>query len=446
MSRHVVVAGAGLAGLAAARELEARGFTVTVIEARSRVGGRVWTWRTGLKARQHTEAGADLIESDQQALVHFIRELGLETTPILKRSFGYYGTDQRGKVGIQSIARRFASIDRSFHQLIRDYQLSEMRWDSAIAQRMARQSVAEWLKETNATPWLASQLRGLRGLFLADPEELSLIALIDFFASGGFGGGRMLRVKDGNDRIATAVAGQLRRRVRLRTILRRVRTRKNQIVASVEDRTGLSELTADYLVVALPASTARDVRFDAAVPDLQREAMTRLKYGSATRLVIQFSRRFWRKPGRPNAFGSDQPIGAVWDGNEQQSGPAGILSLLAGGRASKELQDIWRKGGASAVAGRLAWLGAPSPILAARLISWENDPWALGGYAYFDPSFDPRLREWLARPAGRIVFAGEHTSIRWQGYMNGAVESGLRAAAEIAAMENADAAAVNAAF
>jgi monoamine oxidase len=66
-------------------------------------------------------------------------------------------------------------------------------------------------------------------------------------------------------------------------------------------------------------------------------------------------------------------------------------------------------------------------------VIWEDDPHARGGYAFFDPAFDPDLRAWLARPAGRIFFAGEHTSIRWQGYMNGAVESGRRAAAEVAA-------------
>jgi len=64
-------------------------------------------------------------------------------------------------------------------------------------------------------------------------------------------------------------------------------------------------------------------------------------------------------------------------------------------------------------------------------LTWEDDPWWRGGYAVFDPSFDPSLRPWLARPAGRVVFAGEHTSLRWQGYMNGAIESGKRAAAEV---------------
>jgi monoamine oxidase len=68
------------------------------------------------------------------------------------------------------------------------------------------------------------------------------------------------------------------------------------------------------------------------------------------------------------------------------------------------------------------------------MVTWERDPWARGGYAVFDPSFDPRLRAWLARPFERVLFAGEHTSDRWQGYMNGALESGLRAAAEVRAL------------
>jgi monoamine oxidase len=69
-----------------------------------------------------------------------------------------------------------------------------------------------------------------------------------------------------------------------------------------------------------------------------------------------------------------------------------------------------------------------------KIVIWEDDPWARGGYAVFGAGYDPRLREWLARPAGPLVFAGEHTSVRWPGYMNGAIESGKRAAAEIRAL------------
>ena len=80
------------------------------------------------------------------------------------------------------------------------------------------------------------------------------------------------------------------------------------------------EIAADYFVCALPACTARDVFFDPALPEPQHDAIAHLRYGCATRLLLQFDRRFWKKPGRPIAFGSDLPTGAVWDGNEQQRG------------------------------------------------------------------------------------------------------------------------------
>jgi len=128
----------------------------------------------------------------------------------------------------------------------------------------------------------------------------------------------------------------------------------------------------------------------------------------------------------------------VWDGNEEQRGRAGILSLLAGGGASDATQTIVAKDGARGLALSLDWLGSRgTDVTVSRQVVWEQDPFARGGYAYFDPGFDPALRAWLARPAGHLFFAGEHTSIRWQGYMNGAVESGRRAAAEVAAVHTA---------
>jgi len=98
------------------------------------------------------------------------------------------------------------------------------------------------------------------------------------------------------------------------------------------------------------------------------------------------------------------------------------------------LQAILWSEGVAGVARRLEWLGGPGKLLASRLVVWDKDPWVGGGYAYFDPSFDPDLRPWLARPFKRIVFAGEHTRTKWQGYMNGALESGMRGAAEVASL------------
>jgi len=189
-------------------------------------------------------------------------------------------------------------------------------------------------------------------------------------------------------------------------------------------------------VLALPASVLRRVPITPALPAHQHEAIANLKYGRATKTLLQFSTRFWRLPGRPRAFGSPLPFGALWEGNEEQRGRPGILALLAGGGASDATHDIVAKAGTPALVGALEWLGAKgAELVASRQVRWQDDPWSRGGYAFFDPNYDPSLRAWLARPFGRLFFAGEHTSIKWQGYMNGAVESGRRAAEEIVASQ-----------
>jgi monoamine oxidase len=263
-----------------------------------------------------------------------------------------------------------------------------------------------------------------------------MLPMVEQFAEWDVPGrNSFFRIPGGNDRMATLAAKRLRRPVRLQTIVRRLAQRDGHVRVTVEDRNGRhSDLSAEFVVCALPASTAREVHFDPPLPESQHDAIAHLRYGCATRLLLQFERRFWRKRGRPNAFGSDESTGAIWEGNEQQRGPHGILSFLAGGRASAELQDILAREGERGVISRIDWLGRPARLLASQTVVWDDDPWARGGYAYFDTTFDPLWRAWLARPAGRIVFAGEHTSIRFQGYMNGAIETGLRAAAEIAAL------------
>lgn len=433
--KRVIVAGAGLAGLTAARDLEARGADVMVIDARRRVGGRVHTIREGFAAGQHAEAGADLIEAGQSEVRQLARELGLETSRILRAGFGYYGADAAGRRRIRNGPGAFAAASKKLRQEIADYLVAEKRWDSAVAVSLGRQSVAQWLERTRADRSLASGLRGLRGFFLADPEDLSLIALVDQFAAGGEPGeGEIFRIRGGNGRLAETMAGALRGRLLLETVLRAVRQDARGVRAAVEQNGRRTELRADFMVSAMPASTLRDVQFSPALPDEQRQAIQTLRYGCATRLLLQFARPYWRRARRPRAFGTDLPVGAVWDGAEDQRSGPGILSFLAGGRASAELQQILGAEGTAGVLRHLRWLGMAPDVLASRRITWEQDRWARGGYAYFDPSFDTRLRQWLARPFGRVVFAGEHTSLRWQGYMNGAVESGRRAAAEVPAL------------
>src|SRR5688572_25919112 len=208
---RVLVAGAGLAGLSAAYALERAGASVTVVEARDRVGGRVWTVRDGFSVGQHAEAGADLIEHEQIPVRSLARTLGLRLVSILPGGFGYYGPTASGRLALQSQRPIFAALADRIQPLIRDYELAEERWDGPIARRILSQSVAGWLSDTSVDVPTIDRVRGLRGLFLADPEDLSLLQLLEFVAQGpsslaeGFS-----RVAGGNDRLATGLSERLR--------------------------------------------------------------------------------------------------------------------------------------------------------------------------------------------------------------------------------------------
>jgi monoamine oxidase len=169
--------------------------------------------------------------------------------------------------------------------------------------------------------------------------------------------------------------------------------RGQNVRVSVKNGRAVSQIGCDYAVFTVPATTLRRIPFMPSLPAQQHDAIANLKYGRATKTLLQFSKRFWRTPGRARAFGSALPFGAVWDGNEEQRGASGILSLLAGGGASDATQSMVAKEGPQGLARALEWLGADHAELGAwRQIVWEQEPLSRGGYAYFAPSYDPSLR------------------------------------------------------
>lgn len=435
---RVLIAGGGLAGLTAARELATRGADVAVIEARDRVGGRVLTAREPFLYGQHAEAGADLIDESQTEICKLIATVGLRTAKILPGGFASIRDGRHRRVGGRGA---WKDLGKRLQPEVRALCVSEQRWDGGVAEVLARESVAAWLDRVRAPHAVRDAAMGMRGFFLADPADLSLLALADQFADDGAPGEeRMFRIKGGNDRLPAQLANALGSRVRLQTMLRRVTQTRDGVLAALESNGRVTEARFDYLICATPATTIRDVIFEPALPPLQHQAVSTLKYGAATKTALQFNHARWRRPGKPRAFGSSLPIGAVWDANEEPpiAAKTGILTLLAGGSASAATRQMLAAEGPSRLVRELSWLNLKTTELTAwTSISWEGERWSRGGYAFFDPQFAPALRYWLARPFGRVFFAGEHTSLRWQGYMNGAVETGLRAAEEVGARARA---------
>jgi monoamine oxidase len=440
----VLVVGAGLAGLTAARELTKKGTAVTIVDARDRVGGRVLTVREPFLHGGHAEGGADLIDESQTEICKLIAAVGLRTAGILPGGFSpVHQARGRRRVGSK---HGWHDLERRLQAEVRAFCLSEQRWDGGVAESFARESVAEWLNRIHAPQPLKDVAVGLRGFFLADPDQLSLLALVDQFAEDGAPGGeKMFRIVGGNDRLPAALAKALGSRLQLQTILRGMTQTRDAVTVALESHGRVAQARFDYVICAVPATTLRDVVLEPALPDTQREAVHNLRYGASTKTALQFDRAPWRTRRALRAFGTALPIGAVWDGNEEQvrgrgiaaSRQPGILTLLAGGNASAATQDMLATEGPARIIREMSWLNLKNTkLLAWTSVSWEHEPWSRGGYAFFDPRFNPSLRYWLARPFGRVFFAGEHTSLRWQGYMNGAVETGLRAAEEVHARAN----------
>jgi monoamine oxidase len=428
--RSTIVAGAGLAGLSAAHELSRAGAAVTIVDARDHAGGRVRTIRD-FDNGQHAEGGGEFIEREHRETVALCDTFGLRLIPVLKSGFTHRYRDSRGRYHV-SRAAAWNALASNLDPLVRRYKAAGGAASSEPVREMATISMREWLHRADAPPELHAIANAMHGFFLADPPDISVLPFVEQIARGGSPAqARFFRIDGGNDRLVEALLRSMPARLLLRHTLRAIAQAADRVVVTLDDASGLTQqIEGDSIVVTLPASTLRAIDIRPPLPEQQWLAIERLSYGCATKVLVQAS-CFLFGSRHARAFATDARVGAFWDGGEEQPGPSSIITFLGGGSAAGTLREAAAHGGQALLAD-LCWLDMDaSPVTRTHVLDWSADPWARGGYAYFDPGFDPAWRSLLRRRAGRIVFAGEHTSEQWQGYMNGAVESGQRAAREL---------------
>jgi monoamine oxidase len=407
-----------------------------VLEARDRVGGRVWTLREPPIAPGVIEAGGEFIDGGHKAIRQLISEAGLSLVRVLREGFGL-ALDDNGLVRVhrtqRGIWRRYR---RALAPLAAEFARAQSDWDSSVAAAIASQTLNDALTARQADPDVCAMAQGLRGFFLADSDRLSALIGVELSLEDVDPGHvPIYRIRGGNDQLPLALTRGVDVRFSGRHVVRAVRQTAHDLSVTFETADGLRDrVHCDYAVITAPPPIFLGWEFDPPLPADQRRAFEALCFGEATKIVLRFKDAWWRKPRMPRAFGTNLPIGAVWESSEEQRG-ARCLTLLAGGRASAEVRDILASEGVDGVVRRLTWMGRPGVLEGAEEVVWDRDPFARGGYAFFSASFDPAWRDALARAFGRILFAGDHTSREWQGYMNGAVESGQRAARELAALE-----------
>jgi monoamine oxidase len=400
---RVCVIGAGFAGLAAATALLDGGAKPIVLEARDRVGGRVWSQRLANGAL--IERGAEFVERDQSALLTTMERLGLRLAPA---GMSYSYREPRGVPPISREALQ-AALDTA----------QEMR--AARDKGSAGVSVARFLADAPIDPVAREVIAARVQVTCAHPTDDLSVRALDHISFAGHEG---LRIAGGNQGVALGLAALLGDAVRLSCPVEAVAWSPDGVQVRAEGTT----VSADACVIAAPASVLDRIRFDPPLPDWKADALSRVTYGHAAKLfvpllhtpphssVLAVREHFWTWTAR-GADGAVQPV----------------VSAFAGSAPALDLLGV--------SAGPARWLErvrALRPDLALDpdgvvLSTWSDDPWVRGAYSARTTASRPDDAELLARSVDCLHFAGEHTAGPWSGQMEGALRSGQRAAAEVLA-------------
>jgi len=435
---RIAVVGAGLAGLVAAHRLVEAGATaVTVYEANTRTGGRVLSLRDRLGEGTVVELGGSFINGEHADMRALAGEFGLPLED---------GAAEDGPplLGTYFIGGRHYSIgDIAAEAAPLVPRLQEMRGLSDDAKAsLDRSSAARLMDDLAISGWLRRLLDlGLTQEMGLEPDRMSSLYFTEYFAPdpgrpqrGLFSSDQRFQIAGGNDRLPAAIAAKLGSRIRTGHKLLAVR-RSGRGYALSFDRGGTTrDVAADVVVLAIPATTLRAVEMDIGAPPLTRRAIRELGYGTNAKLFAGLSARPWRAAGRSGECLNDLGIQTVWEDHARPGTGPGAMTIFAGGRTGVGFaaDSALARARAATVAIDAALPGAATAFNGrATRMNWPGNPYVGGSYSCFAPG------QWYGlagafEPVGRVVFAGEHTSEKHSGYMDGAAESGRRAAETVA--------------
>jgi monoamine oxidase len=451
----VVVVGAGLAGLVAARRLVAAGRSVIVLEARDRVGGRVWNYDLG--HGRVVERGGQFIGPTQNHIAALAGELHIGTFPVYDDGDDVYVADgerltysDRGPFGTAppdpAITTQLASLVLGVDALSTKVPV-DAPWTAPNASALDGQTLQSYLDDESASPRLQQvTAAALRAIFAAEARELSMLFTLFYTAASGDkdhpgtfqrnfntrAGAQASRLIGGSQIVPLTLAAQLGARVELSSPVRSI-TQAGGAVKVVSDRL---TVTARRAIVAIPPTLAGRIHYDPLLPPGRDGLTQRYRPGTLIKVAAVYDRPFWRDHGLTGqAVATGFPISISYD-DSPPGGRPGVLFGFVGGDNARRYRTLGAGERRRVVLSQLdSFFGAqarrPSRFFET---DWSTQPWtrgcpvgipAVGSFV----ADGPHLRQ----PVGKIHWAGTETATYWNGYMDGAVSSGQRAAAEVAA-------------
>jgi monoamine oxidase len=441
----VVVVGAGFAGLVAAADVRAAGRSVTVLEARDRVGGRTETVRL---SGAELDIGGQWTGPGQDQLARLASELRVPTYPQPTEGDAVVvlpdGTAVRTATGLAEaldgtalgqLAEAMAAMDALAGTVDVD-----APWQTPGAEALDGSTLESWMQATIPSPDARTALRiTVRAVFATDPANLSLLHALFYVASAGGwtslveteGGAQQDRFVGGLQAVALRLADGLPD-VRLRTPVRRLSQDGTGVRAEFDG----GSVRARRAVVAVPPTLAGRLHYVPGLPAARDQLTQRLPGGSVVKFQVVYDRPWWRDSGLSGSlFSLDGPVSVTYDGTTPGGGPGVLTGFVEGsdGVAFGRLTEPERCHRIVDVLVRAFGAEAHDPRAYVDR-DWSSEEWTRGCYgAHFPPGAWTQLGPALREPVGRIHWAGTETATRWMGYVDGAVESGHRVAREVLA-------------
>ena len=446
-SARVAVVGAGIAGLVAAHVLRAGGLEPAVFEASDRIGGRIQTEIDG--AGKVWELGGEFIDTQHHDILALADRFAL---PLLDTASsqeaelsdtlcfeGQYHSDDE----VAAAWRRLApTIARDVAALgARASRRRHARRPDPVVVRFDRLPLSDYLAGLETERWMKKLIEvayvAVYGCEAAQQSTINLLSLIgtsaDRFDEFGTSDERW-KLLQGSASLTDALAAGCRDRIWTGHALTRLRRTRNGYRLTLDRSSGAVDVDADAVILAIPFSTLRRVDLSGTVTPAKQRCIDQLQYGSNAKLLVSTRAAPWRARGSSGSSYSDHPFQSTWDSSRGRSDGPSVFTYYCGGaeglRISRgEPQAHARRYAAATESFYPGFAAAHDHDV--RGTAWPTDPWSLGSYTCYAPGQFTTIAGDEFTPCGRVHFAGEHTATGSQGYMNGAAETGRRAATQV---------------